>query len=94
MRYEAKTERDAVEAAAKALNRTPESIKYRVIRDEKSFWGGRVVEIEIEGEPEIAAPDLLRGRLPLRTAPDNRDLDGHRSGKHDPWSDGRHVAER
>jgi len=62
MRYEAKTERDAVEAAAKALNRTPESIKYRVIRDEKSFWGGRVVEIEIEGEPEIAAPDLLRDR--------------------------------
>jgi len=66
MRYEAKTERDAVEAAAKALNRTPESIKYRVIRDEKSFWGGRVVEIEIEGEPEIAAPDLLRDRATKR----------------------------
>jgi predicted RNA-binding protein Jag len=61
MRYEAKTERDAVEAAAKALNRTPESIKYRVVRDEKSFWGGRVVEIEIEGEP-TEPPEFLRER--------------------------------
>jgi len=59
MRYEAKSERVAVESAAKALNRPAESIKYTVIRDEKSFWGGRVVEIEIEepagGQPEAAA---------------------------------------
>ena len=62
MRYEAKSEREALEAAAKALNRTPESIRYRVVRDEKSFWGGRVVEIEIEGEPDVKAPESLRER--------------------------------
>ncbi|HEX4441005.1 MAG TPA: R3H domain-containing nucleic acid-binding protein [Thermoanaerobaculia bacterium] len=59
MRYEAKSEREAVEAAAKALNRPAESITYTVIRDEKSFWGGRVVEIEIQepagGEQASAA---------------------------------------
>ena len=49
MRYEGKSEREAVEAAAKALRRPAEAIPYRVVRDEKSFWGGRVVEIEVEG---------------------------------------------
>jgi spoIIIJ-associated protein len=48
MRYEAKTEQDAVEGAAKALGKRPEDLKYTVIRDEKAFWGGRVVEIEVE----------------------------------------------
>jgi len=48
MRYEAKTERDAVEAAAKALGRSAAEVRYTVIRDEKAFWGGRVVEIEVE----------------------------------------------
>ncbi len=48
MRYEAKTEQDAVEGAAKALNKRAEDLKYTVIRDEKAFWGGRVVEIEVE----------------------------------------------
>ena len=48
MRYEAKTEQDAVEGAAKALGRRAEDLKYTVIRDEKAFWGGRVVEIEVE----------------------------------------------
>ena len=56
MRYEAKTEQDAVAAAAKALGRSPAEIRYTVIRDEKAFWGGRVVEIEVEDagrrEPE------------------------------------------
>ena len=47
MRYEAKTEQDAVEGAAKALNKTAAELKYTVIRDEKAFWGGRVVEIEV-----------------------------------------------
>ena len=30
------------------MGRPAESIPYRVVRDEKSFWGGRVVEIEVE----------------------------------------------
>jgi spoIIIJ-associated protein len=48
MRYEGKTEADAVEAAAQAIGVPSTELKYRVIRDEKSFWGGRVVEIELE----------------------------------------------
>jgi spoIIIJ-associated protein len=48
MRYEAKTEQDAVAAAAKALGKSPAEVRYTVIRDEKAFWGGRVVEIEVE----------------------------------------------
>jgi spoIIIJ-associated protein len=48
MRYEAKTEQDAVAAAAKALGKPASDIRYTVIRDEKAFWGGRVVEIEVE----------------------------------------------
>ena len=58
MRYEAKTEADAVEAAAQALGVPAAELKYRVIRDEKSFWGGRVVEIEVE-EP-AQAPRVAR----------------------------------
>jgi spoIIIJ-associated protein len=58
MRYEGKSEADAAAAAAEDLGRAPETLKYRVIRDEKSFWGGRVVEIEVEdagaSEPESA----------------------------------------
>lgn len=54
MRYEAKTEEDAVAGAAKALGRPPAELKYTVIRDEKAFWGGRVVEIEVN-EPSGAA---------------------------------------
>ena len=48
MRYEARTEQDALEAAAKALGRPISEVRYTVIRDEKTFWGGRVVEIEVE----------------------------------------------
>jgi len=48
MRYEAKTVEEAVEGAARALRKTAAELKYTVIRDEKSFWGGRVVEIEVE----------------------------------------------
>lgn len=50
MRYEAKTEQDAVAAAAKALGKPAAEIRYTVIRDERAFWGGRVVEIEVEAE--------------------------------------------
>lgn len=53
MRYEAKTEVDAVAGAAKALGKPASELKYTVIRDEKAFWGGRVVEIEVE-EPSSA----------------------------------------
>ena len=48
MRFEAKTEQDAVESAARALGKPAAELKYTVIRDEKAFWGGRVVEIEVE----------------------------------------------
>jgi spoIIIJ-associated protein len=48
MRYEAKTVEEAVEGAARALGKTAAELRYTVIRDEKSFWGGRVVEIEVE----------------------------------------------
>jgi spoIIIJ-associated protein len=64
MRYEGKTEADAVEAAAQAIGVASAELKYRVVRDEKSFWGGRVVEIELEEprraesrEPEPARPE-------------------------------------
>jgi spoIIIJ-associated protein len=52
MRFEGKTERDALDTAARALGKEAAQIQYTVIRDEKSFWGGRVVEIEV---PEGAA---------------------------------------
>ena len=69
MRYEAKTEQDAVEGAAKALGRRPEDLKYTVIRDEKAFWGGRVVEIEVEdGSGADRAPNLEAEPEPV-TAP-------------------------
>lgn len=51
MRYEGKTEAEAIEAAAQAIGVPAAELKYRVIRDERSFWGGRVVEIELEEPP-------------------------------------------
>lgn len=54
MRFEAKTEADAVEQAATALGKPAADLRYRVIRDEKSFWGGRIVEIEVD-EPASSA---------------------------------------
>ena len=52
MRYEGKTEADAIEAAAQAIGVPVSELKYRVVRDERSFWGGRVVEIELEEPPK------------------------------------------
>jgi spoIIIJ-associated protein len=49
MRFEAKTEADAVEQAARAFGKSAAEVRYRVVRDEKSFWGGRIVEIEVDG---------------------------------------------
>ena len=54
MRYEGKTEEAAVEQAARERGVAPESLRYRVVRDDKSFWGGRVVEIEVEDPPAAA----------------------------------------
>jgi len=51
MRYEGKSEQEAVEEAARALGKPAGELRYRLVRDEKSFWGGRVVEIEVD-EPE------------------------------------------
>ena len=72
MRYEAKTEQEAVEGAAKALGKSPEGLKYTVIRDEKSFWGGRVVEIEVDdggADPQRAADSEPEPAEPIRPAP-------------------------
>lgn len=59
MRYEGKSEQDAVEEAARALGKPAGELRYRVVRDEKSFWGGRIVEIEIEIEIEGGAHDAV-----------------------------------
>ena len=55
MRFEGKTEEEAVATALKHLKRPAVELRYTVIRDEKSFWGGRVVEIEVE-EVERSEP--------------------------------------
>src|SRR6201998_1066921 len=56
MRFEGKTEEEAVALALKELKRPAAELSYKIIRDEKSFWGGRVVEIGVEvvggGEPQ------------------------------------------
>ncbi|MDQ5857995.1 MAG: Jag N-terminal domain-containing protein [Acidobacteriota bacterium] len=55
MRFEAKSESEAVEQAARELGIDAKRVEYRVVRDEKSFWGGRIVEIEVP-EPERREP--------------------------------------
>ena len=55
MRFEGKSEQDAIETALKELKRPASQLRYHVVRDEKSFWGGRVVEIEVEAEGDHAA---------------------------------------
>ena len=69
MRYEAKTEEDAVAGAAKALGRPASELKYTVIRDEKAFWGGRVVEIEVDDAGSRAPEAVRREREPEAAAP-------------------------
>jgi len=70
MRYEGKNETEAIEAAARDRGVDPAQLRYRVVRDEKSFWGGRVVEIEVEeeagGRPSAAAqtPAQAAGTAP------------------------------
>jgi spoIIIJ-associated protein len=67
MRYEGKTEADAIEAAARAIGVPVSELKYRVVRDERSFWGGRVVEIELE-EPGKVEGRESRAETPSRMA--------------------------
>jgi spoIIIJ-associated protein len=55
MRFEAKTEADAVEQAARAVGKSAAEVCYRVVRDEKSFWGGRIVEIEVDAPADDGA---------------------------------------
>jgi spoIIIJ-associated protein len=75
MRYEGKTEADAVQAAARALQVAAADVQYHVIRDERSFWGGRVVEIEVAegqtGEPAESGsePGLAGPRDPEQAPP-------------------------
>jgi spoIIIJ-associated protein len=57
MRYEGKSEQAAVEQAARERGVDAAALRYKVVRDEKSFWGGRVVEIEVEGAPEARTPE-------------------------------------
>lgn len=76
MRFEGKTEEEAVSTALKTLKRPAAELSYTVIRDEKSFWGGRVVEIEVEGvetqepRPEVRAPAPPPPPSPAPAAPE------------------------
>ncbi|HTO86945.1 MAG TPA: R3H domain-containing nucleic acid-binding protein [Thermoanaerobaculia bacterium] len=70
MRYEGKNEMEAVAAAAREIGVEPTQVRYRVVRDEKSFWGGRVVEIEVEEEPSRRpAAAAAAGEAPREPAP-------------------------
>jgi len=78
MRYEGKTEADAIAAAAQAIGVPAAELKYRVVRDERSFWGGRVVEIELEqpGKVEIRETRVESPRQPAETPePESRALE-------------------
>jgi spoIIIJ-associated protein len=63
MRFEGKSEQEAVEAAAGALGKSAADVRYAVIRDEKSFWGGRVVEIEVAEAPGVAVPETTEAGI-------------------------------
>jgi spoIIIJ-associated protein len=65
MRFEGKSEQEAIETALKELKRPAAELAYKVVRDEKSFWGGRVVEIDVEVDPGRASS----GAPPLRPEP-------------------------
>lgn len=69
MRYEGKSEEDAVETAARELRRAPGELKYRVVRDERSFWGGRVVEIDVENGGNAPPREQPREVAPPREPP-------------------------
>lgn len=56
MRYEGKSEEEAIAEASRQLGRAAGELTYRVVRDERSFWGGRIVEIEVETEGLARGP--------------------------------------
>ncbi|MGH9369378.1 MAG: protein jag [Thermoanaerobaculia bacterium] len=62
MRYEGKSEAEAVEAAARERGVAAGQLRYRIVREEKSFWGGRVVEIEVEEEVGSRQSAAVNGR--------------------------------
>ena len=75
MRFEAKTEAEAVELAARELRIEASGVRYRVVRDEKSFWGGRIVEIETE-EPAGNARPSVEPAAPERRSPEPARFEG------------------
>lgn len=68
MRFEGKTEQEAVENALRQLGRRASELKYRLVRDEKSFWGGRVVEIDVEEFESPASRVETPAAAPSRAA--------------------------
>ena len=68
MRFEGKSEQEAIETALKDLKRPASELRYHVIRDEKSFWGGRVVEIEVEIEGGAARESAPTAAAPVAAA--------------------------
>ena len=68
-RFEGKTEEEAVATALERLKRPAADLRYTVIRDEKSFWGGRVVEIEVEDVGAVQSPEPPEARAPEATVP-------------------------
>jgi spoIIIJ-associated protein len=77
MRFEGKSEQEAIETALKELKRPAAELAYKVVRDEKSFWGGRVVEIDVEvdglrmssGAPRAEEPPSREEVEPARVPP-------------------------
>jgi len=69
MRFEGKSEQDAIETALKELKRPASELRYHVVRDEKSFWGGRVVEIEVEVEGAPKGTLEPPAPVPVEAAP-------------------------
>ena len=94
MRFEGKSEQEAIEMALRELKRPASELEYSIVRDEKSFWGGRVVEIEVAGvesggpsggetakaspPPEVLRPD------PLPAAPAAGPAGGWRAEEGEP----------
>jgi spoIIIJ-associated protein len=75
MRYEGKSEAEAVETAARERGAAAGELQYRIVRDEKSFWGGRVVEIEVED----AAEGTAREKRAAEAAASDPDVDPART---------------
>ena len=68
-RFEGKTEEEAVATALEHLKRPAADLRYTIIRDEKSFWGGRVVEIEVEDVGAVQSPEPPEAKAPEATVP-------------------------